>query len=101
MTTKDLKIAPGAEKDWLLDWADASNSYLAVGETISSYTATVAGGIEKISDSRTDAKITTWVRCPATLAIGARASIIVAIVTSAGRKDSRRIELTVGYGALV
>ena len=98
---KDTKIAPGAEKDWLLDWANPGSSYLQDGETIVSYTATVAGGLEKISDTLNGSKVVVWVRCPTTLTIGARCSISIAIVTSEGRRDSRRIDLVVGYGSLV
>lgn len=100
MTTKDLKIAPGAQKSWSLDWGADGNSYLQPGETITSHTVAVYGGLTKVSDSLAGSVVTVTVEAAAGLREGQRPSILISIETSAGRKDARRIPLTCAYGAI-
>lgn len=86
---------PGAELDFVFDWNAAApiGPWLATGETISSYTATCDSPLVKLSDSESSSDVTVWVRMPSDAQIGAVGYINCAIVTSAGRKDSRRIEV--------
>lgn len=102
MTTKDLKIAPGAQKSWSLDWGAEGNSYLQPGETVTSHTVAVYGGLTKVSDSLVGSVVTVTVAAAAGLREGQRPSILISIVTSSTppRRDTRRIPLTCAFGAI-
>lgn len=80
---------PHAVLDYVLDWGD---SYLAIDETISTSAWTVATGITKDSDSKTDTTTTIWLS-------GGTAnesySIACKIVTSASRTDERTFTVRV------
>lgn len=98
MSTIPKQIRPGSELDYVVDWAAAPQEggpWLAAGETIASYDLTVEGPFDEISDSRAGGAVTAWVRCQPAAAVGAQGRVIVSIVTSAGRRDSRAIELRV------
>lgn len=87
----------GATLDWSFGWADPppKGPWLETGETIASYTVTVEGPLTKNSDSQADGLVTAWVTCAADASVGAVGAITCAIVTSAGRADSRRREIVV------
>ena len=98
MSTIPKQIRPASELDYVIDWAatpQEQGPWLADGETITSHEVTVEGPFERMSDSRTGGVVTAWVRCQATAAIGAQGRVVVSIVTSQNRKDSRAIELRV------
>lgn len=97
---KDLKIAPGANKTWSLDWANTEQPVLQPGETITAHTVTVTSGLTKVSDSLAGSVVTVAVEASAGLREGQRATILISIETSAGRKDSRRIPLTCSFGEI-
>ena len=97
---KDLKIAPGANKTWSLDWANTERPVLQPGETITAHTVTVTAGITKVSDSLAGSVVTVTVEASPSLREGQRASILISIETAAGRKDSRRIPLTCSFGEI-
>ena len=82
---------PQAVLDYKFDWNAADrdgNKWLATGETISTRTVTVAGGITKDSDSITDSgkSVTVWLSGGTA---GSAYLITCQIVTSAGRTDER------------
>jgi|GEM_PF-2620959 hypothetical protein len=98
MTTNPKQIRPGAELDYVVDWAatpQEQGPWLADGESITSHTVTVEGPFERMSDSRSGGSVTAWVRCQTTAVLGSRGRVIVSIVTNQARKDSRAIELQV------
>jgi hypothetical protein len=98
MTTTPKQIRPGSELDYVVDWAASPQEqgpWLEDGETITSHDVTVEGPLDAISDSRSGGAVTAWVRCQQAAALGSRGRVIVAIVTSQGRKDSRSIELQI------
>jgi hypothetical protein len=91
-------IRPGAELDFVVDWnapPSEKGPWLAAGETITLHNVTLEGPLSKLSDDEADGEVTVWVRCDPAAQIGEWAWVRVAIVTSAGRKDSRSIKLAV------
>jgi len=76
--TKD----PDAVLDYAFDWS----SWLATGETITSYTITEDTGITVDSDSNTDDTVTVWLSGGIA---NVRYKIVCHIVTSAGRENDR------------
>lgn len=94
MLTKTIR--PAAELDFVFDWGGpAPGPWLATGESIASSSCAVEGVAVKLSDATAGGAVTAWVRCNADAPAGAQVSIRCSIVTSAGRKDSRRIDLVV------
>ena len=92
---------PQAELDYKFDWAPLTNEapgavsdWLASGETIESYTLTIAGGITNVSDSRTDSNtsVTVWLSGGSA---GREYRVTCHIVTSAWREDDRTIVVKV------
>lgn len=77
--TKD----PNDVLDFTFDWAD---SWLATGETISSYTVTADTGLTIDSDSQASGVITYWVSGGTA---NQRYSVACKIITSAGRTAER------------
>lgn len=102
MTTKDLKIAPGARKTWSLDWADPDDPFLRTGESIAGYAVAVSAGLTKLSDSRDGSVVFAEVEAATGLREGQRASILITITTDStpSRRDTRRIPLTCKYGEI-
>lgn len=87
------EIAPGARLDFVWPWGEA---YLAEGEVIASATVTVGGGLIKDGAHQLvemNRSVLQWLRFPA--ALGTRCWADCAVVTSAGREDSRRFEFVV------
>jgi hypothetical protein len=78
---------PQAVLDYQWNWA----AWLAVGETISSHTVTVATGITLDSSTATGTAVTAWISggTAGEYRVGCR------IVTTAGRTDERGITITV------
>lgn len=96
MTTLARFITPGSRLDYAVDWADGVvGPWLQIGETIASHAVTVTGGATLDNSSATASVVTAWVSVPGALALGSKVSIEVSITTTAGRIDSRTIELTV------
>jgi hypothetical protein len=81
MTSRFIKDTE-AVLDYVYDWS----SWLATGETISSYTITTPTGITKASDSQATGKVTIWLSGGTA---GTEYSVECKIVTSAGRTDER------------
>lgn len=86
---------PNAELDYKFDWKALTNGvdgartdWLDTGETISTYTVTVATGITKVSDSKSDSdtSITVWIKGGTA---GTDYDVTCQIVTSDGRTDER------------
>ncbi len=84
---------PSAVLDYVFDWAANTSGadteiedWLAAGETISSYTVTVAAGLTKDSDSRSGGRVTAWLSGGTA---GQDYTVTCRIVTSAGRTDER------------
>ena len=79
---------PDAVLDYIIDWNDDDDPWLATGETISSHTITAETGITKDSYSEADGAVTIWLS-------GGTAeenyTIACRIVTSAARTDERTI----------
>ena len=86
--TKD----PEAVLDYAFDWNDATNPWLATGETISSYTVTAQTGLTKDSDSEASGVVTVWLSGGTA---GTTYRVECKIVTSAGRTDERTIWIKV------
>ena len=72
---------PDAVTDYTFDWS----SWLASGETISSYTVTV-DGVTLDSDSQTTTAVTAWLSAGTA---GTLATVACKIVTSVSRTDER------------
>lgn len=83
---------PEAVLDYTFDWNDATDPWLATGETISSYTVTVPTGITKDSDSQADGVVTYWLSGGTA---GTNYRVECKIVTSAGRTDERSMWIKV------
>ena len=80
---------PNAVLDYVLDWGE---NYLATGETISSVVWTVATGITKDSDSKTDTTTTIWLSGGTALT---SYTIACKIVTNQSRTDERTFTVQV------
>lgn len=80
---------PNAVLDYVLDWGE---NYLATGETINSVVWTVATGITKDSDSKTDTTTTIWLSGGTALT---SYTIACKIVTSQSRTDERTFTVQV------
>ena len=79
---------PDAVLDYIIDWSDDSNPWLATDETISSYTITAETGITKDSDNESDGAVTIWLSGGTA---GENYTVACRIVTNAGRTDERTI----------
>lgn len=88
---------PDAVLDYVFDWAALTNGtgssdWLAAGETIDSYTVTVAADDDIVidSDSATDGdtSVTVWLSGGT---VGNVQRVTCHVVTSAGREDDRSI----------
>lgn len=88
MASKTFRKDPNAVLDFEFDWS----AWLAVGETISSHTITVTGGIVKDSSSNSTTAVVAWISGGTD---GATATVACRIVTSASRTDERTITLVV------
>lgn len=99
----DFKILapkdPSAKLDYIFDWAPQKNNrdlsdWLLVGETISSYTITVASGLTHISDSLIDSNtaVVVWLSGGVDLT---DYTVSCKIVTSMAREDSRSVTIPV------
>ena len=79
---------PDAVLDYIIDWNDDDDPWLAAGETISSHTITAETGITVDSDSEADGAVIIWLS-------GGTAeenyTVACKIVTSASRTDERTI----------
>lgn len=87
----------GANLDWTFGWRDPppKGPWLQMGETITARTVTVEPPLVLESHSEADGLVTVWVSLPSDATVGAIGAINCAIVTSAGREDSRRREIVV------
>jgi hypothetical protein len=81
---------PEAILDWVFDWSQ----WLAVGETISTRTVTVATGLTKDSDSITGTSTTVTVWLSGGTA-GVSYTVACKITTSSARTDERTITIRV------
>ena len=82
------KKDPQAVLDFAFNWA----SWLATGETISTYTVTAQTGLTKDSDSESSGVVTVWVSGGTA---GTWYTLACKIVTSAGRTDERTMRIQV------
>ncbi len=80
---------PDAVLDYSFDWTD----WLAVGESISTWSVTVSG-VTKDAEDRVGAIITVWVS-GGTAGPGVIATLVCAITTNQGRTDNRTIYLKI------
>jgi hypothetical protein len=78
---------PDAVVDYAFDWS----SWLASGETVSSYTVTV-NGVTLDSDSQTTTAVTAWLSGGTA---GTLATVACKIVTSDSRTDERTINVKI------
>ena len=79
---------PNAVLDYTFDWSD----WLPTGDTISSYTVTVATGLTKVSDSSTTTAVTVWLSGGT---VGAWYAVQCRIVTVGGRTDDRTAQIKI------
>lgn len=79
---------PNAVLDWVFDWSD----WLAVSETITARTVTVATGLTKDSDSAGTETVTVWLSGGTA---GESYSVACRITTSSARIDERTITVRV------
>lgn len=86
MAVKTWIKDPNAVLDYEFDWS----VWLDVGETISSHTVTVTGGIVKDSSANSTTAVTAWISGGTA---GTDGTVSCRIVTSAGRTDDRTITL--------
>jgi len=89
MVEKSFVKDPDATLDYAFDW---STHWLQDGETIDSYTVTIASGLTKDSDSESSGTVTVWLSGGTA---GETYEVACKIVTSHGRTDERTIEIIV------
>ena len=83
---------PSAVLDWVFDWNDSTNPWLATGETITDHTITADTGITVDSSTESDGKVTVWLSGGTA---GENYKVACLVKTSAGRTDERTIWITV------
>jgi hypothetical protein len=83
---------PDAILDYVVDWNDATDPWLEAGETISSYTVTVASGLTLVADSELDGRVTVWLSGGT---VGNAYTVTVHIVSSVGREDDRSFRVVI------
>ena len=74
--------------DWVFDWSQ----WLAVSETITTRTVTVATGLVKDSDSATSTAVTVWLSGGT---VGTTYTVACRISTTSARTDERTISIRV------
>lgn len=79
---------PSAILDWVFDWNDTDDHWLASGETIATHTITVDTGLTKDSSTESGGKVTVWLSGGTA---GENYKVACLITTSAGRTDERTI----------
>jgi len=83
---------PSATLDWVFDWNDTDDHWLATGETITDHTITADTGITVDSSTESDGKVTVWLSGGTA---GINYKVACLITTSAGRTDERTIWIKV------